>query len=329
MSSGSAKVVIQAIGGNFFITIIKFIGWFFSQSPSLLAEAVHSLADTFNQILLLIGYKHSLKEATRDYPTGHGSARYVWNLISAVGIFFIGFCVTFYHGMHSLFSEHSVGELSYISIAVLIISFIIEFWVLRGAFKEVNSAKGELGYIEYFKQSDDPTIIAVLLEDSVAVLGVSLAFVGVLLGQLTGSALFDIYVSLMISFLMAFMAIMLGVINSKLLLGKSLSIAQESEIKKFIQSFREVDKIIHLSTKINGAKNVRLTMEVEILGEMVVDPISFKADLARLTTKQNYEKILMESNARMVRLTGNLINKFEKDIRAKFPEIQTIDIEIN
>jgi zinc transporter 9 len=106
MAGSGVKVVIAAVAGNSFITVIKFIGWFFSRSPSLLAESIHSLADTFNQILLLIGMNQSHKKATRDLPTGSGNARYLWNLISAVGIFFLGFGITAYHGLHALFEGH-------------------------------------------------------------------------------------------------------------------------------------------------------------------------------------------------------------------------------
>ena len=91
MAGSGIKIVVSAIAGNSFITVIKFIGWFFSQSPSLLAEAIHSVADTLNQILLLIGLKQSEAESSREHPLGVGEARYLWNLISAVGIFFLGF----------------------------------------------------------------------------------------------------------------------------------------------------------------------------------------------------------------------------------------------
>ncbi len=329
-AAGGTKVIIQAIGGNAFITIIKFVGFFLTASPSMMAEAVHSLADTFNQILLFIGIKQSESKATSDYSTGMGNARYVWNLVSAVGVFFIGFGVTFYHGMHSLFSSHhEVGPISWVAIAILITSFIIEFAVFKGALKEINTNRGKLTILEYFKESDDPTIIAVLLEDGVAVLGVVLALIGLLLGQLTGQNYFDSIISIVISFLMAFLAISLGITNGKLLIGKRVPISQESEIQKYIATFPQVQKVVKINTKIIGSSKVRLAVEVELYGERVIDLKNLERDVAELRQTDNPTKVLLKSNERMIRLIGNQINEMEVKIQERFPEIVIIDLEIN
>ena len=103
---GSAKVVLTAVVVNFFVTLAKSVGWMFSMSPSMLAEAIHSFADTANQLLVYLGIRISRKGPTREYPAGYGQARYLWNLISASGIFFIGFGVTVYHGVSSLLNLH-------------------------------------------------------------------------------------------------------------------------------------------------------------------------------------------------------------------------------
>jgi zinc transporter 9 len=328
MAGGGAKVVIQAITGNAFITGIKTVGFMVSGSPSLMAEAVHSFADTLNQILLLIGLKQSQKEKTQEYSTGTGSARYVWNLVSAVGIFFLGFGVTFYHGMHALFSEHVASELSLLGIGILIVSLIIEAWVFVQAYKEVNLIRGKMSFLQYFKESDDPTIIAVLLEDGVAVIGVCLALIGITLGHVFGSVLFDIAASLLIATLMAFMAVALGIINGKLLLGKSLTVAREKEIKKYIQELPEVEEISVFSTKIMGAGQIRLSINVELHGELVIDKTSFQNDLEAFKQGEQAERVLTKSNTRMVRLTGRMINKLEARIQEQFPEIDIIDFEI-
>jgi zinc transporter 9 len=330
MAGGGTKVVAQAIAGNLFITIIKFVGWFFSQSPSMLAEAIHSLADTFNQVLLFVGIKQAKKKASRAYSTGLGGASYVWNLVSAVGVFFIGFGVTFYHGMHSLLlGNFEVGNISWLAIAILVIAFIIEFYVLLGAFKEVNRQRNGLPMLDFFKETDDPTVIAVLLEDGVAVLGVLLALIGICLGQVFGSAIFDIIVSLVISFLLAFLGIALGIINGKLLMGKSVAVHKESEIKIFVESLKQVDQVNSLSTKIIGTGKVRLSLEIELHGEKIIDKSAVVLDVKKLEGGENPTKILMKASERMVRLTGYHINQMENQIQAKFPEITLIDLEIN
>jgi zinc transporter 9 len=330
MATGGTKVVVQAIAGNTFITIIKFFGFFITSSPSIMAEAVHSLADTFNQILLLIGLKQSQKKASRNYSTGMGGASYVWNLVSAVGVFFIGFGVTFYHGMHALLEpNHSVTPISWTAIGVLSISFIIEFYVLVGAYKEVKARKGSLTFSQFFIQSDDPALIAVLLEDGAAVVGVVLASIGLILGQVTGSSLFDAIVSLVISFLMAFLAIALGVINGKLLIGKSLTVSKEEEISKFIEELSEVDKVVSLKTKIIGTGNIRLSLEVELVGENIMDLELLKSEAEKIENGESPLKILVKSSERMVRATGHVIRQIEAKIHNQFPEVSLIDLEID
>ena len=330
MATGGTKVVVQAISGNFFITIIKFIGWFVSHSPSLLAEAIHSAADTSNQILLLIGMKQSQKQASRDYPRGHGSSSYMWNLISAVGVFFIGFGVTFYHGIHSLLSGHyESGTISWIAITVLVVAFIIEFYVLIGAYKEVKSQKKDLSYLEFFHESDDPTVLAVLLEDGVAVLGVLLALTGILLGQVFQTALFDIGASIAISLLLGFMAIALAFINGKLLIGRSLSLEKEDQIKSFVFNLPEVESIEKIQTIVLGASRVRLSLEIELCGESIIDKNALNADAKKLASGDEPIKVLTKTSTRMVRATGKTINEIEALIYNEFPEVKMIDFEIN
>ncbi len=329
MAGSGVKVVVAAISGNSFITVIKFIGWFFSRSPSLLAEAIHSLADTLNQILLLIGLKQSEKDASRDHPVGVGEARYLWNLISAVGIFFLGFGVTAYHGLHALISPHAeVGPVSWLGIGVLVVSFIIEFYVFLQALKEVKAQKGQRSYLEFIRQSDDPTIIAVLLEDGVAVLGVLLALTGIILGQVFGSVLFDIAASLGIALLLGLMAVLLAFVNGKLLIGKSVAIHQEEEIRTFIMGLKEIETIEKMHTQILGAGQIRLSLEVDLYGEALIDPRILSEDAKKINAGESAIKILQKSSERMVRLTAHQINLLEAEIQQKFPEITIVDFEI-
>jgi solute carrier family 30 (zinc transporter), member 9 len=329
MGSSNLKVVVSAIAGNSFITVIKFIGWFFSQSPSLLAEAIHSLADSLNQILLLVGLKQSHGAVSREQPTGPGEARYLWNLISAVGVFFLGFGVTAYHGLHALVSSHNeIGPISWIGISVLVVSFIIEFYVFIQAYREVKIQKGSLGYIEFLKESDDPTLIAVLLEDGVAVLGVSLAMLGIGLGQIFNSVLFDIFASLGIAFLLGLMAVLLAFINGKLLIGRSTSIHKEEEIELFIQNQAEIKSVLLLKTQILGAGSIRLSVEVELNSSELIQSVDIKEVLKKLATEEDQFKILYKSSERMIRLTAKIVAQLELKIQENFPEVSLIDLEI-
>lgn len=330
MAGSGKKVVVSAIVGNSFITLIKFIGWFFSKSPSLLAEAVHSFADTLNQILLLIGLVQSTKPESRSLPVGSGGARYLWNLISAVGIFFIGFGVTFYHGIHSLMSGHyEVGTVSYIGIVVLVISLIVESYVLLQAVNEVKKHKGQTPLLIFLKESDDPTLVAVLLEDGVAVLGVTLALVGMGLGQVFQSALFDIFASIGISLLLGFMAVALGFINSQLLIGKSIPIAKEQEIQEFISSLEAISSVEKLSTRIVGTRKVRLSFEAELNIHGIINMETIMSDADKISSGESTQRVLLNSNKRVLRATGRVINHIEVQIHSQFPEISIIDFELN
>jgi len=324
------KVIVSAILGNLFITIMKFVAWGISLSPSMLAEAIHSAADTLNQILLLIGQKQSKRLASRFHPRGFGSSSYLWNLISAVGIFFIGFGVTFYHGLHSLLSpDHSPSELSYIVLGVLLLSIIIEGYVFLSAYKEIKKHKKGLSYLEYFHETDDPSLLAVLLEDGVAVLGLLLALVGICLGHYFQSPYFDIVAAILISLLLGFMAIALAFLNGKLLIGKSISLIREEELKAFIERLPEVLKIEKFSTLVIGSSQVRLTMEIELNGEYLIDHPALVQDSHKIADGIEVLKVLIRTSERMVRITGNAINSIEAKILKQFPEVSIIDIEIN
>ena len=189
----STKVVVSAIAGNLIITIAKTFAWTINFSPSMLAEAIHSLADTCNQALLFVGIKHSRKGASPSFPMGRGMARYLWNLISAVGIFFVGFGVTFYHGVSTLIFRY--GEkpdaISHTAIGVLIFAFLLEGYVFSIAYKAVFSEKGNTSIKDLIFSSDDPTSIAVLFEDGIAVLGVLLALGGIWLSDIYQTVTFD------------------------------------------------------------------------------------------------------------------------------------------
>ncbi|MBT4792518.1 MAG: hypothetical protein HON90_13180, partial [Halobacteriovoraceae bacterium] len=185
-----------------------------------------------------------------------------------------------------------------------------------------------LGYIEFLKESDDPTLIAVLLEDGVAVLGVSLAMLGIGLGQIFNSVLFDIFASLGIAFLLGLMAVLLAFINGKLLIGRSTSIHKEEEIELFIQNQAEIKSVLLLKTQILGAGSIRLSVEVELNSSELIQSVDIKEVLKKLATEEDQFKILYKSSERMIRLTAKIVAQLELKIQENFPEVSLIDLEI-
>ena len=180
MAGGSKLAVYSAIGGNTVVTIAKASAFAMTGSAAMLSEAIHSFADVSNQCLLAFGIKKSEKTADGQHPYGYARDRYIWTLISAVGIFFIGCGVTVYHGVHTLMEPQAISDYK-VAFAVLLFAFIVEGLVLWYAVKAIGKeAKSmDLSLIEYVKAGTDPTGTAVLLEDSAAMLGVVIASIGI------------------------------------------------------------------------------------------------------------------------------------------------------
>jgi len=219
---GSTKAVLTAVVANGLVTVAKFIGFSFSGSSALLAEAIHSLADTANQGLLFLGLKRSQRVADGKYHFGYGQERYFWNLVSAVTIFFLGCVYTVMHSLDQLKHGHE-PEMSMIAFGIIGFAFIVEGYSLWVALKEFTRQRTEanMGFAQYFKETRDPTTLAVLIEDSVAVLGLFFALIGMSLSAYTGSAIFDIIAALAIAALMGLLAYFLAITNKKYLINVS------------------------------------------------------------------------------------------------------------
>ena len=324
---GSVKVVLTAVAVNCCVTIAKAAGWFFSFSPSMLAEAIHSFADTANQLLVYIGIRVSKKAPTREFPTGYGQARYLWNLISASGIFFIGFGVTTYHGIASLISPHGEGVISYgLGIGILLFALIVEGYALLVAMKEVNSQRGIVSLSEFIWQSDDPTSIGVLLEDSIAVLGVIFALVGMALSSVFHTHIPDAIASILIGVLLGFLAFIMAFANGRLLINRSASVPDENEMKSFVESMPVVDKITVFRTEVLGQDQMKLTMEIDFNSEAIHKEL---LDNIGDPDENDYTVLSKEAMKHTITLVGSEINKMEKQIQDRFPDIKYIDLEIN
>ncbi|MCB0422519.1 MAG: cation diffusion facilitator family transporter [Bdellovibrionales bacterium] len=331
-NKNSARVVVSAIIGNFLISVAKLVGWFFTYSPSMLAETIHSFADTTNQALLYVGIRHSNQKPTRRFPMGRGLAQYMWNLISAIGIFFVGFGVTIYHGFHSLITtfDDSKYSISWVAVTVLLLAFLIEGTVFFIALKEVLRKKKGLAFFQFFRVSDDPTLIAVLFEDGIAVLGVFLAGIGMWTSYILQSPIPDAIVSIIIACLLGVMAVILAFTNAKFLIGTAVSASEEQEIREFIEAMPEVEKVTRITTAILGPGIVRLSVELEFHGGILIDPRQISRDADKIRSGEaDPLQILVDTSERMVRMLGNKINDIERKLRSHFSKLTVIDVEVN
>ena len=248
MSHGSTKAVLTAVVGNGTVTIAKFIGFAFSGSSALLAEAVHSLADTANQALLYLGLRRSERVADEHHHFGYGQEQYFWNLVSAVTIFFIGCVYTIMHAIGSIKHDHQ-PELSILAFSIIGFAFLVEGYSFLVALAEFNRQRKEKGcsFFAYFKESNDPTTLAVLIEDSVAIVGLLLAVAGMGVSAYTGSSIFDGIAALAIGVLMGFLAFFLASVNKKFLIN-----AADPNMDMVVTDIWEGDERIQRLQRVNS-----------------------------------------------------------------------------
>ncbi|MBL4848697.1 MAG: cation diffusion facilitator family transporter [Planctomycetes bacterium] len=345
MSAGgdnSLKAVVVAVGVNGFITVLKFIGWVMTGSPSLLAESIHSLADVGNQFLLWIGIRESAKDATPEHPYGWGSARYLWNLKSAMGIFFLGSGVTLYHGLshgwHALkgdlpptppVEEGSIDP-TIVGISILVVAVILEGYSWWVAYKEVNAGRGETSWSDFISKGDDPTGVGVLLEDTAAVGGVFLALGGLGLSRLTGSPIPDIVATILIGILLAWVAIFLAKANGRLLIGAAVDSIQLELIRKTLEDDPIVERVVDLKTLVMGSGQMRVKCEIDLYEKLVAAKITdaLKEDARRLEKGEQPMKVLVDVVGRSVRAAANEIQRLDAKVKAVAPNAVHIDLEL-
>jgi zinc transporter 9 len=329
--SGTLSVK-YALAGNAFITGLKFFGFFVSGSGALLSEAIHSFADTANQSLLLVGIKRSTKKATKEFSYGYGKERFLWALISACGIFFVGAGATIYQGINGLIHPEHV-EVNYIVFVILAVSFVIESITFIIAYRELRRVSGRMKLKKALKQGD-PATIAVLYEDGIAVLGVSVAFVSILLTKITGAYYWDSIGSLAIGLMLAIMAIMLINKNRGLLLEKAIPEEIKDRIIEILEEDPAIEKVMDFRSAIMDVGKYRIKCDVEFNGNALAKEMFARGvlheeyDLVK-DDYQEFIKFCVEYIDRVPRMVGSHIDKIEKRIQSEFPEVVHIDIELN
>lgn len=293
---GSMKAIIAALLANLGIAITKFIAYVFSGSASMLAESVHSLADSGNQLLLIIGGRRARREATPEHPFGYGRSRYVYAFIVSVVLFTVGGVFSIYEGLGKLGHPHELENV-WLPILVLSVAIVLESFSLATAVRESKKVKGTQSWIKFIKHAKSPELPVVLLEDVAALLGLVFALTGVGLSVITGNPIFDAYGTLAIGALLVVVAVILGLEMGSLLIGEGAQPQEVVAIRKALLNTQGVTAIIHMKTLYVGPE------ELMVAAKIGIEPNSSGQEIAAI------------------------INAAEKAMREQLPVAQLIYLE--
>jgi len=260
-TAGGNRAIIAALLANLAIAITKFIAFVFSGSSSMLAESVHSLADTGNQGLLLLGGRKAKRKADAQHPFGYGRERYVYAFVVSIILFSVGGVFSIYEGIDKLQHPHEL-EVVWLPILVLAIAICAEGFSFRTAIRESNLVRGNQSWVEFIRRSKAPELPVVLLEDFAALIGLVLALAGVGLSIITGNTAFDAIGTLCIGVLLILVAIVLGIETKSLLVGEGASSEDVAAIRAAIVDHPDVEALIHIKTLYVGPEELLVGAKV-------------------------------------------------------------------
>lgn len=267
--SGSTRAILAALAVNAGIAVAKFTGYLITGSSALLAEAVHSVADTSNQGLLLFGQRSAAKQADALHPFGYGRSRYFWSFVVAQMLFSLGSVFALYEGSQKVI--HPAGLSSpVVAVAILGVAIMLEAYSFHTALRESRPLKGDSGWWRYIRNSRSPELPVVLLEDAAALIGLLLALAGVALTVLTGNPVWDGAASVGIGVLLGAVAIVLMVEMHSLLIGEGATSAEDGAIRAALRQTENITRLIHIRTQYLGpdemlvAAKIALTPGVEL-----------------------------------------------------------------
>ncbi len=354
MAHGSKKAVVTAIVANAVVTVLKFLTAFAGGSPSMMNEAVHSLMDTLNQGFLLRGLTEADRPADQHYAFGHVQKKYLWNLWSAIGLFSIGAGLGLAHAWHAWHNLNIANEAALVEVfglffdplglalVVLGIAFLIEgysFFIALQEFVLAMRRDGVSNPFGYLLESKDPTLIAVVLEDSVAMLGLLFAVVGIGLSALTGNGLWDVGFSALIAVMLGCIAFYLGMLNMRFL-ADMRDQGAEAAFMQVIKKHVEVERFHDLRSIILDENNTVLVAEIELREEAIVPGLRALIDqqvermMQQIPTHRQVlpeVKSYLETRAAVqstLERTEEIIGELEVSLQEVAPQVTHIIIEV-
>lgn len=291
-TEGGTKAVVAALTANLFIAVTKFGAWALTGASSMLAEAIHSVADSGNQALLLVGGKRAQRAATPEHPFGFGRDRYIYAFLVAIVLFSVGGLFALYEAYHKWHEAHEghPNELLesswwWVPLVVLGLAIVAESFSFRTAIRESSKTKGRQSWRRFIKSAKAPELPVVLLEDFAALLGLLFALFGVGLTLLTHNGIFDVIGTAMIGLLLVAVAITLAIETKSLLLGESATPEAIGRIEAALTSVDGVQRVIHMKTLHLGPEEVLVAAKIAVpaatSAQQVADTIDAAEDAIR------------------------------------------------
>ena len=326
-SATSITAVVAALAGNSFVTVIKLIAFILSGSGAMLSEAIHSAADTGNQLLLFIGLKRGQRAADDRFHYGYGGERFIFGMLSAAGIFFIGSGITIYHGVSSLVEPHA-PQLSALTFGVLGIAFVVEGGVLLFAVHGIAKQRGELPFWRYVRERADPAAVAILLEDGAAVLGVVLAAAGIGAAYVTGNPMWDALGSVVIGLLLGVVAFYLVSKNREHLLGRAVPEGVEGKFIDIVLDHPSVRSIRDVKTRQLTPETFLFKAEITLDNDYIAEQIGRQSMEQISLDGAKRDRALRRLSALVTDLIATEIHAIEKAVQQAIPQARHIDLEV-
>lgn len=262
-TEGSMRAIIAALLANTGIAITKFIAAAISGSAAMFAEGIHSLADTGNQILLLIGGKRARRSATAAHPFGYGRSRYIYAFMVSIVLFSVGGLFSMLEGIDKLQHPHELNQV-WIPLTVLSVAIVLETLSLRTALVEAKKIRGNTSLVKYIRHAKSPELPVILLEDMAALAGLVFAFAGVGLTALTHNPIWDAIGTVAIGALLIAVAVILGIETSSLLVGEGANADDTKKIRSALETTKGIDSVIHMKTLYLGPEELMVGAKIAV-----------------------------------------------------------------
>jgi cation diffusion facilitator family transporter len=285
---------VAALLANMGIAVTKFVAFFLTGSSSMLAESIHSVADSGNQALLLLGGKRAQRKATPEHPFGYGRERYIYAFIVSIVLFSVGGLFALYEAWHKWHEvQHHPGDLGqldgrwwWVPLVVLGVAIVMEGFSFRTAIREANKVRGESSWVEFVRRAKAPELPVILLEDFAALTGLTFALLGVGLTLLTEEPVFDVLGTALIGLLLVTVAVVLAIETRSLLIGEAASPEAQRGIRAAIEGSDGIDGVIHMRTMHLGPDELLVAVKVAVTGSDSAAEVARAIDAAEAAIRE-------------------------------------------